>query len=407
MLSPGHPILEGPFPLAIEFEDTPTPDNFRRFDPTVGDTVRTFPVFRSKFSEPGLVTGDHGFEDVPDAERILGGINMKGPGYAAVARHGSFVMWGFQGYADELTDVGRRLFLNVIDYAASRKGAAVETLREWTPRDALAEVLFVWRGFYEKPEEMRASLANLYVGESIPDEIVTDVDAASAWFEARRPYLRPADDREEGAARALTLDRELSALGIGNADPKLLSWLAARLGAESAVAGADPERERALLLLGRYVPEAIPDDFALWWAATSDRLYFTETGGYVWRSRGQPAGAAPLRVAGASQADPLVTTVRTSDDSLELRLEIAAPWRIYAPGDPEGRGLRLEVMDGSAFELGGELEIESADRELHGSVLVRAPLARIASGTRLEFELTYVACDPRVCRPPKTLRISR
>jgi hypothetical protein len=402
VLSPDHAILRGPFSLALEFDETPTPDNFKRFEPTLGDTVKTFSIFRSKFSEPGLVTSDHGFEDAPDAERILGGINMKGPQYAAVARHGSFVMWGYQGYADDLTDTGRRLFLNTIAYAHSKRGAVVETLREVAPRDALAETLFVWRSFYETPAQLRASLERTYIGEAIPEEVITDVDAAHRWFDERRPYLRRSDGADYMAQYQLTLDRELQSLKIGNADPKLLDWIAEHLRSAS-------DRDLAAKLLERYVPDVAAADFATWLRDHRDRLYFTETGGYVWRVRGTAAKSPVLSVSGAAQDDPVRVTAEVRNGALAITLAVRAPWHVYRPSDPEGRGLRLTMAEGSSFAVGGDLAIDadSEGDELHGYCELMVPLKRVASGDVVAFDLTYVACDPRSCKPPQTVRIAR
>jgi len=402
VLSPDHAILRGPFALALQFEDTPTPDNFKRFDPSLGPTVKTFSIFHSKFSEPGLVTSDHGFEDVPDAERILGGINMKGPQYPAVARHGSFVMWGYQGIASDLTDTGRRLFLNTLAYAHSKRGAVVETLREVAPRDALAETLFVWRSFNDKPEELRESLERTYLGESIPDAILTDVDASRTWFDERRPYLRHADGTDFMAQYQLTLDRELQSLRIGNADPKLLDWIAEHLQSEEHC-------DLAATLLARYVPDIAATDFPAWLREHREQLYFTETGGYVWRVRGERAKSPVLSVDGAAQDDPVRAKAELRGGALVITLSVRAPWHVYRPNDPEGRGLRLAMAEGSAFDVGGDITIvsEFEGAELHGYSELTVPLKRIAPGDAVAFDLTYIVCDPRSCKPPQTVRIAR
>ncbi|MBZ0153978.1 MAG: hypothetical protein K8J09_20835, partial [Planctomycetes bacterium] len=169
MLRPDHPIFRQPFVVTPSFELIPSPDNFKRWQPGFPDTVETFAIFtpRGDKEEPGLVTSDAGFESLPDAELVLGGINMKGPRYAAVARHGSFVMWGFHCLPEQLTDTGRRLFLNSLAYAVAHQGALVETLRQRPTRDELDRAIEVFVDQY--PAEQRLGVLTRHLGgEALP-----------------------------------------------------------------------------------------------------------------------------------------------------------------------------------------------------------------------------------------------
>ncbi len=400
MLRPEHEILSKPFPVAIEFEDTKTPDNFKMFEPDFGDTVKTFSIFREKFSEPGLVTSNHGFEDSPDAERILGGINMKGPRYAAVARHGSFVMWGFQGRADGFTPAGERLFLNAIAYAAKSRGRFVESLREYEPRDGLGDVLFVWRKVYEEQHGLRDAIERTICGERVPEEVVKDREASKRWFEERRPFLRKASGSGPMAKYQLEVDAECKALGVGNSDEKFLAALIDRL-------EKDPKDDLATKLVKRYVPGVEPQDLKNWVTANEGKLYFTETGGYEWRAQGQRAKSVVLRVEGMSADDPVRIEAQATSSELSIVISIRSGWHLYPPTD-EARGVQLRIGEGSSFALAAEFSPRADARgEITGYCDIRIPLKRVAPGDSFVADLIYTVCNLETCRPPRTIRISR
>lgn len=408
MLRPEHALFERPFPLDLRIEETPTPDNFRRWDPNVGDTVPTFAVFERGGEgkvEPGLVTGDHGFEDVPDAERILGGINMKGPGYAAIARHGSFVMWGFHCLPGELTPTGRRLYLNTLAYATAHAGAPVETLRLRPVRTDLLDFLEVFASFY--PEERRAAvLARHYAGDDVPAELLSSPELARAWYDARAPYLHPASDgaRYESALE-LEVDPDCAQLGLPNDALTFLDALVERL-------AADPSDALAGRLVARYVPDVAPAELGQWLAENRDRLYFTEAGGWVWRVRGTSATPVDLRPTGPPAEDELVRArAEVAGSTLKITLRVASGWHAYSPASKEGReglAMHLRILEGSAFAQDGEAEWDvEDDGSIEGFAEVRVPLRRIAAGDALALEISYVACDAQSCRPRRAVTLRR
>ncbi len=232
MLRPEHELFEKPFPVAYQLEQTPSPDNFAKWKPGFGPTLLTFAIFEASSGEkdePGLVTSDAGFEDVPDGERILGGINMKGPDYAAVARHGSFMMWGFHSLPEKFSDAGRKLYLNTLAYAAAHKGAQVESLRLRPSRIDLEHSLTIFLPMYEETAR-KAMLERHYTGETIPDAALKDTAAAKKWFDERAPFLHPAADGSDwNTAYQLALDPECKQLGLANNSLAFLDTLALRL----------------------------------------------------------------------------------------------------------------------------------------------------------------------------------
>ena len=408
MLRPGHPLFAKPFAVTPVLEETKSPDNFAKWQPGFPATLPTFAIFTpsgDQKPEPGLVTGDGGFEEFPDAERILGGINMKGPGYAAIARHGSFVMWGFHCLPTEFTDVGRRLYLNSIAYAAAHKGRPVETLRLRPVRGDLDAALSIFLGLYPEDQRMQM-LQRHYGGEAIPEALLTDVDARKAWLAARRPFLHPAADGSDWqTAYQLAVDADCQALGVANDSFAFLDAIAARL-------TKDAHDALAATLLARYAPDTDPAGFAAWLAENRERLYFTEAGGWVWRSAGRPAASAalsPIDPGAAEARDELVrVTAEVTDTKVIVRLRIASGWHVSTPKAEGAAPVTIEVLPESAFTSDGPADYGEPDEAtLSGYAEIKLPIRRVAAGDALRIRVTYTACDAATCRPPRTVELGR
>lgn len=405
MLRPDHEIFRKPFPVAFRTEDTPTPKNFKEWKPTVGDTVPTFRVFDTfdeKKDEWGLVTDDSGFEETPDAERILGGINHKGPDYAAIARHGSFVMFGFHARPERLTDEGRRLYLNTLAYAVAHKGTIVETLRLRPRRTDLLDMLTIFAHMY--PADRRAAaVARHYAGEQIAPALLEDAAAAREWYTARAPFLHPLDDGSNWDTQLqLTVDPECKELGVANDSPAFLDALAARL-------AANVEDRLARTLLARYVRDVAPADFGAWVARNRESLYFTEAGGWVWRVRGTRATSPSLRNVGAAKHDdPVRVAVEATDTTLTISLQIREGWHVYSPKSKDGQPVRISILAGSAFEAAGDVDWgDDGDGTLRDWVEIKVPMRRVAAGDVLRVQVSYVVCDERTCRPRAAVMLER
>lgn len=405
MLRPEHAILRGPFAVDAGIEPTPTPENFKKWDPKVGDTVPTFAVFtasESERDEPGLVTSNFGFEDRPDAERIAGGINMKGPQYAAIARHGSFVMWGFHTLPDRLTPAGRRLYLNTLAYAVAHRGALVETLRLRPARSDLLDALTVLLHLYAEPQRM-GMLQRHFAGEGIPSALLHDPAAARAWYAERAPFLHPVDDGSDWAtAYQLTVDPQCRELGVANDALAFLDALARRL-------ADDPLDALATSLLARYVPDVDPARFDAWLRANREKLYFTETGGWVWRVRGTAAPGIVLRADEPPAADePVLIEADLGERTLTITLRIRAGWHVYSPRAKDGEPVTFRFLDGSSFAPNGEaLWDDTDDGVLSGIAQIRIPIRKVRKGSDLRVAVTHVACDAQTCRPPATVILRR
>ncbi|MCB9877877.1 MAG: hypothetical protein H6835_09775 [Planctomycetes bacterium] len=403
MLRPEHTIFRAPFAVELQLEDTPSPDNFQKWQPGFPDTVRTFEVFTASGDkdEPGLVTGDGGFEDVPDAERILGGINMKGPQYAAIARHGSLVMWGFHSTPERLTDTGRRLYLNTLAYAVAHKGALVETLRLRPVRDDLDRALGIFLGLY--PPERRLGMVRRHIGgEAVPPELVTDEALRARWLAERRPFLHPIDDGSNWeTAYQLAVDVQARELGVANDAPAFLDAIAARL-------LADADDALAAALLARYVPGVAPAALRGWLREHRDALYFTEAGGWQWRVRGERATSPRLRRVGDERDGLVRLDADVSATTLTITMRIAEGWHAWSPKAVGQEPVAVAILPDSAFEVAGDLDwSDDGHGMLDGYCQIKVPIRRVAAGDRLHVAVTYTICDASTCKPPRTVELER
>jgi GNAT superfamily N-acetyltransferase len=223
-------VFHEPFPLNTKPEMVETPGWFKQWRATVEATLPTYRILERCLTEGGAVAEAVAFEDSPDAEFIASGISGMGPDHPAIARHGRYVMWGFHGSPEKMTETGRRLLLNVIAYADRMRDAELLVRRQTAPR-----------AFARVPLEDRD-----YV-HGVPGE----------W---------------------LRVDPDARRLGVPNNSAAFLEAIRDRLRRDPADALAHALRER-------YVPQAPKVGFVPWLDANRELLFFSDWGGYRWLLR--------------------------------------------------------------------------------------------------------------------------
>ncbi len=107
-----------PFAVTPAFEFRPTPDNYRRSYFGPGKLPDQIKVWRVQNSPRGnMVSPSFGFLDSPDAEIIAIGLDLaKEYGAIGIGRQANFLQWGYGDPPSQMTEAGRRLFLNCIHY---------------------------------------------------------------------------------------------------------------------------------------------------------------------------------------------------------------------------------------------------------------------------------------------------
>ncbi len=223
----------------------------------------------------GLVASASGWDPRADAEWISGGVNSKGPGSAALARHANLFLWGFYGDPTRLTPSARNAFLNAIVYMKRFDGRTPLFGRGGQDREGylsftiLAETVADPKTTDSRREQFASYLEEYVHAEAREDGKVTAA-GIRRFHAANAEYLRQ-------DAGAWVLDEDLRSIGLSNRAADFFERLAARL-------DADPADALATKALTRYAPGAPRDAKALraWRAQQGDRLFFSDAGGYRW-----------------------------------------------------------------------------------------------------------------------------
>jgi hypothetical protein len=264
---PTHEIFQKPLKVNIQWEEQPTPENYRHWPEgeKLGKTMKMWTVQTKKFSEidPGLVSDPYGFDDSPDAEAIAGGLNSKGPNFVALARHGNFFLWGFSAQPSDMTPEARECFVNSICYIKKfdgQKPLARKTRqgRQWA---------LVYAG-YLKTMPNENFIKGLFPA-SLRERFGTDAEKYLRFYRENLEYLRSSYDHK------ISVDEDVKSLGLSNRKVELLDRCVSMLEKHE-------NPELALRVLGRYTNETYTNakDWRNWLDTNRARLFFTDVGGF-------------------------------------------------------------------------------------------------------------------------------
>lgn len=326
-----HPIFKGPYKVNIIEEINPVPAGAIEFAELYGeqvpDSVEMWTVQKLNYTDDpeiriGLVCRPWGYEDSPEAEIISGGVSSKSIDAVAIGRHANFFHWGFGASPSGLTDAGRAALANAIIYMAELGPCHIIARKdndEMATRSSITHAKgeiarTAWdtenkarMNFYLKVDSgQKAVKAKLAAGQpltladsaymSIPPQrkpqptpyadfirqrepdlfhiFGEEIEEYNRYYDRNAPWFRPAPD----AAYRLDIDEDVRSLGIANNDIRLLETcidMLERGGKDAAKASA---------ILGRYTlcRFATPAEWRQWFTANRDRLFFTESGGWLW-----------------------------------------------------------------------------------------------------------------------------
>ena len=226
-------------------------------------------VWRVQNSPTGSVVSDGlGFDDSPDAEVIALGFNRKQEyGAVGIGRHGNVLQWGYGDPPSQMTEAGRKLFLNCLHYIRRFDGRAPLVRVKAVHRLNSLRVAPVADQMRERAEKdpkliplVPLDVLKKYAGN--PDGLVT-------YYRDHMEYIYP----DKGQ---LVVDGELQALGLpSNRQPATLERLIAMLDDESHAATVRK-------LLARYTEEPLGTrpQWQQWFDRNKNRIYFTDVGGY-------------------------------------------------------------------------------------------------------------------------------
>lgn len=269
-----HPIFHTPLEVEIELTPHATPKNYANYPggESLPAELEVWQVQSGAFPQDldvGLVSDPYGFGDSPDAEWISSGINSKGPFSVALGRHGNYFLWGFSGDPTQMTESGRRAFLNSVVYV-SRFGGRPPLVTRVAPGRETGLLYAKLAEQHGQEADAKDWLPGLFP-ESVRQRTELDPKRLELYYRTNFGILRPAEN-------GLEADPDLNAAQVPNNSEDFFVRMRQRL-------AADAEDEIALRLLDRYVGVAAVRTVAgldAWLAETAGRRFFSDVGGYRW-----------------------------------------------------------------------------------------------------------------------------
>jgi len=260
-----HEVYRTPLAVQPEFEFRKTPENYRRSYFEAAKLPDQIKVWRVQTTQQGnVVAPGYGFEDSPDAEIIAVGFNHgKACGDVGIGRQANFLQWGYSDPPSQMTEAGRRLFINCVHYIRRFDGKTPLVRRQISGRlNALLSVSIL-----KLITEKKSFFTSTFPAE-LWDKYQSDLDGLLALYRKNLELVY--------WEKVYRIDNDLKSLGIeSNRKVETLERLIALLGDESRAPTA-----RTLLYRYTRVSFDTPTKWRQWFEANRDRIFFTDVGGY-------------------------------------------------------------------------------------------------------------------------------
>lgn len=482
-----HPIFKGPFKVDITPETRPTPSAAREAAPMYGQVLpaemEMWKVSENSYGDPanqgirlGMVSRPGGYLDSPEAEVISGGVSIKTIDAVALGRHGNFFHWGFASDPDGLTPAGREALANAIVYIAQFNGKPiiarkknegiatrdhVQAMKWMTSRDAWEDTYNVNLQFYNSMDstlkvidakkaagEELTPMEMMYAQMPAPQKPVqipyaeyvkqrepklyhvfgADADEYARYYDRNLPYFYP-----DESGYHLDIDEELRALGYGSNDIRMLD------NAISLLEQGGLDAPTAKTVLERYTLCRFdsPAQWRAWFNENKDKLFFTESGGYLWlvnsydpdvvgndysilEAKETPAavGTGASSSAETDENNPVALAaevVKAADGTAEmvLTMTIHPGFHAYATVDPDEpfvvTKVSADVPEGITkigdIIMPAAKPTSNATTFYEGTVQFRQKIEGKATG-EADWNITYQVCNNTVCKIPETKTVS-
>lgn len=469
-----HPIFHGPFAVKMTVTDEPTPEpiyNFPHyFNGKVPARMAMWRVQTNDYNADespriGLVSRPGGYEDSPEAEYISSGVCDKSPDAVAIGRHGNHFHWGFAASPAHMTEEAKPVLANAIVYIAQFAGQT-PIARKYNDRAATRGYAadlkqFISRDAYEmslkataerdkymaelkaKAQEKQArgealnqvdeiALASSpspvpsyeqylqQAGRSLYGRFGTDVPAYNRYLDENLDYFYAA------AGYGLEVDEDAKSLGIANNDKRLLDQ-AIRLLEE----GREADKARRILLRYTLVDFATPAEWRTWYDNYQDRLFFTESGGWVFLVNSREPGvndykafqerrsARNITVGATTDEEPVavaagVVVMQDGSRLLHIRFDMHPGYHIYGHVSKSDTYLptEIEVTLPAGYHATGTLRKPAAGYYNRSGTTVYKASAVFsqafagAGAGELKCKVTYQCCDANICFPPVTKELT-
>ncbi|MEJ2884787.1 hypothetical protein [Pedobacter sp. GR22-6] len=325
-LNSQHAIFKGPLEKVVPTMVTKqTPDGIFHYA-TGADVPKEIPMWRvqntgyldGKGVRIGLVSRGNRFSESPDVEMISSGVCQKDVGAVALGRHGNFFLWGFGASPADMTEEGKKVFVNAVAYMKQFDGKTPIS-RKYNDRmattDDVREIIAnVTKKSYD---DYVSELKTFNEGNAKENKRLNDKKAAgqalSPEEEAKLPYVGRAqeiDSWETYLKRRMgklagrfgndgpafqkylsdnfdyiycdpdgffdySIDEDVQQIGVPNHSVKLLETCVSML-------KKNERPELALKVLKRYTGEGFSTakDWSDWLTKNKKKLFFSETNGY-------------------------------------------------------------------------------------------------------------------------------
>ena len=265
-----HEVFSKPFKVKPQFEYRETPHNYH--DRHLGndklpDQMKVWLVQKTGKRYGSVVARSHGFTGSPDAEAIVLGFNSgKEYGAVGIGRHGNFLQWGYWAPPSQMTEAGKKLFLNCIHYIHKFDGKAPLIRRIATHRlDTIRLAPSAERLWQRRKNDESFT-------PFIPDEITKkfpgDPNGLVQYYKDNIELIY----RE----RQFHVDSELKSLGLkSNRELGTLERLISLL-------EDNAHTDTARLLLQRYTNKSFQsaEQWQSWFEDNKDRIFFSDVGGF-------------------------------------------------------------------------------------------------------------------------------
>lgn len=260
-----HEVYQKPFAIEPEFEFRETPENYKHNyagSDKLPDKMKVWLVQKTSKPYGSVVSWGAGFTDTPDAEVLALGFNVgKAYGDVGIGRQGNFLQWGYAAPPAQMTDCGRKLFVNCVHYIHKFDGKIPILRRQGMARAYIITLAGVINRISGDQKEffLRTFPEELY------EKYHADPEGLAAYYKANLELVY--------RDKVYRVDDELKSLGFdSNRKVETLERL-------FELRKDETKRELAQKLIDRYTDGKTTFDFQ----TGRDRIYFTDLGGYKFK----------------------------------------------------------------------------------------------------------------------------
>jgi len=263
-----HEVFFKPFKVEPQFEYWDTPRNYRDSyfgDDKLPDEIKVWRIQNTGKDYGSVVARSYGFTDSPDAEVLVPGFNRaKEYGAVGVGRHGNFLQWGYCGSPSQMTEAGKKFFINCIHYIHKFDGKSPLVRMTTSQRlSALGLAGIITRVRGDKKEFFNSTFP-----VELWEKYGTDPNGLTKYYKENLEFIY--------RDKVFKVDSEVKSLGLNsNRSIETLERLIALLSDST-------KADTARLLLKRYTNESFKtaEQWQQWFKDNRDRIFFSDVGGY-------------------------------------------------------------------------------------------------------------------------------